>query len=215
MATEWIEEKAKRQINDVVSSEDLTDDQLEELKDFDRRNVLRGVSLRTRKTYLYRARRVARFLGDKTFTEATREDLEAYLAQIAERTAPSNVRQEKIFLQVLYTVLHDATADDRPEVVAWIKVRPKRQKIKLPDEFLTPGDVKKMAQSTTHPRDTAIVMALYESAARTPEFCGLRIKHVDFDDYGARIRIDGKTGERKVRLLNSVPAIRDWLNHHP
>lgn len=44
---------------------------------------------------------------------------------------------------------------------------------------------------------------------------GLRLKHVDFDDYGAVIRVYGKTGSRRVRLVSSVPHLSNWIEHHP
>lgn len=215
MASEWIKERKERQLEGVLTSEELTEDQRETLREFDQRNVLRGVSLRTRLTYLYRARRLARFLGDKPFTDVTREDLEAYLADVAERTSQNNVRQDKVFLRMFYGVLNDPNGDDKPDLVSWIQPRPKRQKLKLPDELLTPAEIKQMAEAATHPRDTAIVMGLYESAARASEFCGLTCRDIVFDQYGARLQVDGKTGQRKIRLINAVPALRDWLNHHP
>ena len=43
----------------------------------------------------------------------------------------------------------------------------------------------------------------------------MQIKHVKFDKFGAIISVDGKTGPRKIRLLKSIPYLREWLNVHP
>jgi len=62
----------------------------------------------------------------------------------------------------------------------------------------------------------AVVMVLYESGCRCGEFLSLRVKDVIFDDYGAVLIIHkGKTGARRRRLIDSIPELRLWLNHHP
>ncbi len=36
-----------------------------------------------------------------------------------------------------------------------------------------------------------------------------------FDKYGALVRVNGKTGERRIRLVESVPDLQLWLSMHP
>ena len=43
----------------------------------------------------------------------------------------------------------------------------------------------------------------------------MKIKHVSFEEYGARISITGKTGSRKVLIINSAPYLQEWINSHP
>lgn len=43
----------------------------------------------------------------------------------------------------------------------------------------------------------------------------MQIKHVKFDDYGAKLHVDGKTGPRTVRLVKSTPNLASWLDVHP
>jgi integrase/recombinase XerD len=56
---------------------------------------------------------------------------------------------------------------------------------------------------------------LYESGCRIGELMMLRIKHISFDEFGALILVDGKTGPRRVRLISSVPYLNDWLRNYP
>ena len=91
----------------------------------------------------------------------------------------------------------------------------KNNKKKLPEELLTIDEVKALAEATNNLRDKAIVLTLYESGARVGEFLSLKIKHIQFDKYGALIMLHGKTGMRRVRLVASVPALSAWLNIHP
>ena len=36
-----------------------------------------------------------------------------------------------------------------------------------------------------------------------------------FDKFGACILVDGKTGQRRIRLVNLAADLLDWLNHNP
>ncbi len=65
------------------------------------------------------------------------------------------------------------------------------------------------------PRDRALVASLYESGARISELSNLKIKHVKFDQYGAVLMVDGKTGMRRVRIIFSSPYLATWLENHP
>ena len=52
-------------------------------------------------------------------------------------------------------------------------------------------------------RDRTVIAVLYESGTRVSEMCGLAVGDVEFDQYGARIIVDGKTGVRRVRSMPS------------
>ncbi len=60
-----------------------------------------------------------------------------------------------------------------------------------------------------------MVITLYESGTRASEFLTLQIKDVEFDEFGAKVRLVGKTGERFVRLIMSVPYLLNWISNHP
>jgi len=54
-----------------------------------------------------------------------------------------------------------------------------------------------------------------EAGTRPGEILSLSIKHVIFDEYGAIIKVDGKTGPRPIRLVKSTPNLSSWINVHP
>jgi hypothetical protein len=60
-----------------------------------------------------------------------------------------------------------------------------------------------------------LVFVGYESGARAGELMGLKIGDVEFDQFGAVLHLRGKTGERMIRLVESVPDLRTWLSMHP
>ncbi|MGB6680322.1 MAG: tyrosine-type recombinase/integrase [Candidatus Bathyarchaeia archaeon] len=50
---------------------------------------------------------------------------------------------------------------------------------------------------------------------RVGELLWVKLKNVEFDQYGATMTVHGKTGSRRVRLVSSVPALSNWIQHHP
>lgn len=53
------------------------------------------------------------------------------------------------------------------------------------------------------------------AACRIGEFLPFKLKHISFDKYGTLLRVKGKTGDRRIRLVASTPALQTWLNDHP
>jgi site-specific recombinase XerD/ribosomal protein L40E len=91
----------------------------------------------------------------------------------------------------------------------------RKNSLKLPEEILTRDEIKKILEVCDNQRDVALISVLYESGCRIGELLNMRIKDVTFDQYGSVIVVDGKTGQRRLRLIESEPALRDWINHHP
>lgn len=105
--------------------------------------------------------------------------------------------------------------EEYPEEVRWIKTRKKKNTFKLPEELLKEEEVLKMINAAEYARDKALISALYESGCRTGEILTMKIKHLQFDDYGAVMIINGKTGMRRIRLITSMPYLIGWVNVHP
>lgn len=99
--------------------------------------------------------------------------------------------------------------------IKWIKISMKMNASKLPEELLTEEEVKRMIEVANHPRDKAIIAVLYDTGTRIGEMGSLKIKHIVFDQYGAILTVNGKTGMRRVRIIFSVPYLAAWLDIHP
>ena len=152
----------------------------------------------------------------KPYSELTREDVVAWLRELEMKYKSAHTRHDykrrvKRFLRWIHN------GDDRdkpaPEVVRVIKAgKPRRD---LGVEVLTEEEVKRMVEVCESQRDRAMLFALYESGARAGELLSLRLRDVELDKYGAVIRVRGKKGERRIRLVYSVPDLQLWLNMHP
>ena len=72
-----------------------------------------------------------------------------------------------------------------------------------------------MANACENFRDRALVTVLYESGARIGELLTMRIGGVRPDPHGAVLTVSGKTGGRRILIVESAPTLFAWLSVHP
>lgn len=89
---------------------------------------------------------------------------------------------------------------------------PKANAHKLPEELLTPDDICVLMGFATDVMTKALIITLYESGCRIGELLGIRRKHVQMDAMGAVLIVDGKTGMRRVRVIEAVPYLDEWIS---
>jgi len=103
---------------------------------------------------------------------------------------------------------------DPPELKS-IHLKQVKDKI-VREQLITEEDHKKLLDvCADNSRDRAFFDVHYEAGTRPGEILSLKIKHVKFDDKGAVIHVDGKTGPRPIRIITSVPNLAKWLEVHP
>lgn len=86
---------------------------------------------------------------------------------------------------------------------------------KLPNELIKPKEVDALILNCKNTLDKAIIGILYESGARISEFLNLKIKDVEIDRYGGILMLNGKTGQRRIRIVKYVNLLSLWLEEHP
>jgi len=152
----------------------------------------------------------------KDFDKATRKDLERVIAKIESSDySPWSIVSFKSIVRGFYKWLL-GDGEEYPELVRWIKPKLKQHQRKLPENLLQPEDIKLLIENAFNDRDRAFVAFAYESGARISEILSLKIEHIRFDDLGAIVTIPtGKTGARRIRIVESVPFLKRWLNKHP
>lgn len=215
MNSPWVDDHYRKRLDGALRSKHLSSKQRETLVRLDEDWAIRGQTLATRMNKASRAGRLAQLLS-KPFEEATRADLQAYLGDIATRCKPHTLAGTKIFLKSFYKDLLAPESDDHPAVVRWIKLQNPLKLRKLPRDLLTVDEILRMAGTTAHPRDRAIITVTYETAGRRGEIASLRVGDIVYDNLpGARVVLRGKTEERLVRIIHSLPDLQQWLNIHP
>ncbi len=169
--------------------------------------------------------KIARYMCDvkkfclmlrKPLKQATEGDLRRVVGQIEQsELAPESKKGFKILVRKLYRFLRDCKKKGQyPPEVEWISIGMQANTRKLPEELLTEEEVQKLIRACDGARDKAFISTLAESGARISEIGTMKIKHVDFEKYGTRLTIAGKTGTRKILIIYSTPALQQWINNH-
>jgi len=162
--------------------------------------------------YVTDLRKIAETLGP-AFLMPTREVVEQFLADVEdEDTAPDTKLEVRKTVKALYKWYADGKFKD---IVAWVKTTRSRNNDKLPESLITEAEVRRMIEAASHPRDRAIISVMWEAGPRVGEFLTLNVKHVQFDDVGTRLTMKGKTGMRRILLIDSTPYLAEWLASHP
>jgi integrase len=195
-----------------IKNSSLSEDNKSHILKFYRDIQAEGLSLGRIVKYLGTLYNLAKMLP-KPFHAATKEDIIDLLQQIESKDYSDWTKRDyKIVIKRFYKWLRQT--EDYPEEVRWIKARVKNKNL-LPEQLLTEEEVKKLVASADNPRDKALILVLFESGCRIGELLTLRIRNVQFDEYGAQLIVNGKTGMRRVRIIASAPALATWLDNHP
>jgi len=164
--------------------------------------------------YIYYLIKLSHWLG-MDFEKAKKENIKGLVTEIEKCSYVDFSKMElKTCVRKLYKWLRDS--EDYPPEVKWIRPGNKKlPRMKLPEELLTEDDVVRLINATQNVRNKAFVSMIYETGCRIGEILFIRLKHISFDQYGAQIVVDGKTGRRRIRIISSVPYLTEWINKHP
>ena len=170
--------------------------------------------------------KIGRYLGDivkfskmlsKPFPAATEADIRRIMGELNQTNLAEETKKTfKIMLRKFYRFIRGVTKKGQyPPEVEWISIAIPNNHKKLPEELLTEEEILRIVQKCGTLRDKALIAALAESGCRIGEIGSMKIKHVSFEEYGARITVGGKTGMRKILVINSAPYLQEWINQHP
>jgi integrase len=177
-----------------------------------------GLSMHRVLFYVIRLTVLARSIP-KGFDEMTMEDMERTVSWIETSEYESWTKHDfKVTLKKFFQWLrnYEWYSKEYPPEVRWIKTTLKSNKRKLPEDILTKEEVRSLIQTASNPRDKAFISVLYESGCRIGEIMNIKRKNVSFDKYGAQVIVpEGKTGPRRIRLIQSISYLEAWLGCHP
>jgi integrase len=155
----------------------------------------------------------------KPLRAATKKDIVRIVEELEKsKYADWTKHSYRLVLKKLYLWLETGKLNnggEYPELVDWISLSMRNNNHRLPESILTEDEIRRLVSAATNPRDKAFVFALWESGCRIGEFLGLKRKHVEFDNYGCVLHVEGKTGGRRIRLIGSAPSLGVWLDNHP
>ena len=119
-------------------------------------------------------------------------------------------------LRVFGKRVHDG--DGYPSGIEWVPSGTSNSYSPVPDPAKMLDwnkDVLPMIEETRNTRDAALIAIAFDSGARSGELQDLTVGDVSDHEHGLMIRVDGKTGQRSVTLVPSVPYVQRWMNDHP
>lgn len=151
----------------------------------------------------------------KDYKSITKEDMIAWSALLDKTYKPASAQLYRLLVKTfMHWVYHDGDEDAPfPECVKWIKARKLDGAYKK--HVLSQEEAYKLIKTAYTQRDRALLFVLYESACRAGEILSLKIKDVRITQEGAEITIRGKTGQRTIPLIESVPDLQLWMSLHP
>lgn len=145
------------------------------------------------------------------------DDVKHLLSQIESKPwTPWTKATHRIILKKFYKWLR-GTGKKFPLEVDWIHTAPKAKDIRMlsEKELITQEEIQRAIDLSVHPRTKAFISVLAESGCRVGEIGSLTIKNVAFDAHGTILTVSGKTGYRRIRVVQSTKYLRNWLECHP
>jgi integrase/recombinase XerD len=174
--------------------------------------------------------KLSNYVG-KDFINFTREDILSYLDSYRKTEAKDPMHSwigsynlHRVFIMKFFRWFYspDMEPKDRakPTCIENIpQLKRKEKSIYKPTDLWTPEDDLLFLKYCRSKRDRCYHAVSRDLSCRPHELLKLRIKDVVFKMAGdrqyAEILVSGKTGQRHIPLINSIPYLKDWLDDHP
>jgi integrase len=176
--------------------------------------------------------RISRFHKNKPFREITHDDIIEFLDSFRKTETKDplhkwigtyNIYRMYLlrFFRWLYFPNLEPSKRPKPAVMDNIlKLKRKETSIYKPSDIWTPADDLLFLKYCPSKRDKCYHAISRDLSARPHEILRLKIKDIAFKTVGtsqyAEVVVNGKTGTRPIPLINSIPYLKDYLDHeHP
>lgn len=216
-----MEYNTKKLQNRIKSFEEsnLSQQNIEDLKDFRRDYELQDYSPSTALTVLDAFKRMAPLI-DFDLRDASKEDLEELVLKVNRKEhgdySARTIADDRAAIQTFYAWYLD---EEAPDITDFVKcsVRPSKVEPIDPEELLKVSEAEKIISACMNPRDRAMLGLLWDSGMRTKEIMDLEWRDIKIQDQGimqVHVR-NGKNGPRRIYLYESVPLVLSWLEEYP
>jgi integrase/recombinase XerD len=174
---------------------------------------------------------LSRISKRKEFKDFTRADLVEFMNRFRKDdsedpthkwigTYNANLISIAKFFKWLYTPNIEPTKRPKPEVIDNLpKLKCPRRYSYDPSDMWDAKDNYIFLKYCPNCRDRCFHSMEIDTAARPHELLRLAIKDIEFiddvDKKYARIVVNGKTGQRTLPLIDSIPYVTQWISEHP
>jgi integrase/recombinase XerD len=185
-----------------------------------------------RRTIISTLKLLSEFLSNKSFTDMSRDDIISFLDSLRKDETEDmmhkwigtyNLRLAYVtrFFKWLHYPNIETSRRPKPKVIENIPfLKRKEQSIYKPSDLWTTEDDLIFLEYCPSKRTKCFHAMSRDTSCRPHELLKLRIRDVVFKSIGdrqyAEVLVNGKTGSRHIPLINSLPYIKDYLDHeHP
>jgi site-specific recombinase XerD len=157
---------------------------------------------------------------NKPFRDITEEDVNTFIDRKSGYSKKGTMATTKMVIKAFYKWLFDLR-DSYPPCVAKLEINGWKHNgngdaVHLEaKDILTKGDVATLIKCGKDVREEAMVSVIYESGCRVGEFVNMHVNDLVDDKHGCKVTLTGKTGSRTILLIESLPYLTQWLEHHP
>ncbi len=203
---------------------DISKESLTLIKEYHRAMITETLAKATINKHLQTLGNLCRMI-DVEWNDATKSDIDALTAGIIEKYADDSGQEThtsrdhkkilKIFFRWFKLGSRSFTIVGNPPEIRDVVLKNVKEHI-IREDLITEDDINRLLHACEeNQRDRAFLHTHYEAGTRPSEILNLKLKHLKFDNHGAILHVDGKTGPRTIRLIKSVPTLSSWYNSHP
>lgn len=153
--------------------------------------------------------RVLEWLG-KDWDQLTPEDIKTVTMKIRQSEL-SEYTKADYFVKIKRFDKWVNGGEEYTELTKKVKTSVKSKDLKLPSQLINPEEAKQLINSTQTARDRALISLIWETGARIGEIGNLKMKNLEFNKGECRITLIGKTGSRRVLLLECVRDLQNYV----
>jgi site-specific recombinase XerD len=156
--------------------------------------------------------------GDRNVEDSTKTDFQDVFTQIM-RDPKISESTKKIRIDEIKRMDKEyfGGGENYTDRTKWMKFAKSSKSKYLPEEILTEKEALKIISSAASIRDKALLNTLWSTGARIGEIGNLKVKNFEYlgKCNEAHLMLNGKTGMRKVLIIEPVLDILAWLDIHP
>ena len=201
--------KQKLKDSDKVSPENK-----DAIQRFINKSFAEGISKARVRKYITDFHSMLQLVDDIELLDADKENLERLVAEIEQEDYAESTKSDfKGVIKKFYKVM-EGNGREYPDKVGFIDTTINKSKQEMPD-ILDKKEIENIIDACKNDRDRAMYKVLYEAGIRAGELMKLRVGDVNFVNSGVKLNIRGKTGNRKLLVVESERYLRNWLSKHP
>lgn len=172
--------------------------------------AIRNVSDHVQYSYIERLEIVARKMGPG-FLEPNRRIVKETMLSLKRSKSRRNDYYSDSTLNSIYVAMKRFYSSYKDGAflgaVSWIEIKTSPSKAKKPEDIISIEEKEKLLNACLNERDRSLISMLYDSGCRIGELLTLRVKDIEYDDYGIRLTVNGKTGVRRVRTVGDSVSL--------